>query len=109
MSEDNQILIPPSFTQLFMAPGRARPSETRAVIAARHELCEDMAGMLTEHALDKRFELGVTEGDVLERMHLGLLADGAGFSRAEAGWVVHRLAELLNWPQPVLAGEEPPA
>jgi len=100
MCEDSQIVIPRSFVELFIAPGRSRPSQTRAVIAARHELCEDMATLLTEQALLKRFELGVDESVVLERVHRGLLADGAGLSSAEAGWVVHRLAELLGWPQP---------
>jgi hypothetical protein len=97
--EDSQIVVPPSFIALFVPAGRLKPTEPRAVIAARYELCEDLAQMLTEHALTKRFELGVTEGDVLQRIHAGL-ADGAAVSAPEAGWVVHRLAELLGWPAP---------
>ncbi len=97
--EDSQIVVPPSFIALFVPPGRVKPTEPRAVIAARHELCEDLAQMLTEHALTKRFELGVTEDDVLQRIHAGLAA-GDTVSAAEAGWVVQRLAELLDWPQP---------
>jgi len=48
--------------------------------------------------------LGVTEDDVLERVHRGLLtgeaAGDAVVSADEAWWVVHRLAELLGWPDP---------
>ncbi len=103
-SEDSQIVIPRAFIELFIAPGRVRPNEPREVIAARHEFCEDMAQMLTEHALDKLHELGITEGEVLARIALGLAADGSALSSAEAGWVVGRLAELLGWPQPLPAG-----
>ncbi len=54
-------------TALFVPPGRLRPTETREHIAQRYELCEDMAQMLTETAQTKRFELGITEADVLKR------------------------------------------
>ena len=43
MSEDNQIIIPPSFIALFVPPGRIKPTEPREVIAERYELCEDLA------------------------------------------------------------------
>ena len=100
MSDDNQVLVPRSFIELFIAPGGLRPSESRDVIEQRHEFCEDMAQMLTETARAKRFELGVTEADVLERMARGLHAEGSVLRHAEAGWVVCRLAELLDWPMP---------
>ena len=97
MSEENQIVVPPSFIALFVPPGRLKPTETRETIAARYELCEDLAQMLTEHALTKRFELGVAEDDVLERVLAGLHTGGV-VSVDEARWVVRRLAELLDWP-----------
>lgn len=100
MSDDNQIFIPRSFIDLFVPPGRIKPSEPRAVVAARHDLCEDMAQMLTEHAKAKLWELSVTEHDVLERIHRGLLVDESVLAENEAGWVVCRLAELLDWPMP---------
>ena len=100
MSDDNQTFIARSFIELFIPPGRTRPSEPRDVIAARHELCEDMAQMLTEHAKLKLWELGVTEDDVRERIHRGLLDEGSGLAENEAGWVICRLAELLDWPLP---------
>ena len=100
MSDADQTFIPRSFIELFIAPGAHRPSEPREVVAARHELCEDMAQMLTDHARTRQFELGVTEDDVLERIYRGLLVPGSVVSEAEAGWVVCRLAELLDWPLP---------
>jgi Fe2+ transport system protein FeoA len=100
MSDESQILVPPSFVALYLAPGRARPSAPRAEVAARHEFCEDLATMLTEHAANKLWELGVTEADVLERMHRGLLGDAAPVNAAEARWVIRRLAELLGWDAP---------
>lgn len=107
MSDESQIVVPASFIALFMAPGRARPSASRTEITARHEFCEDLASMLTEQASTKRWELGVTEDDVLERIHRGLLASDA-VTPAEAQWVVRRLAELLDWAAPQELPESPP-
>lgn len=104
MADDNQILIPRSFIEIFIPPGRVKPTESREFIAARHEFCEDMASMLSEPARAKLFDLGITELDVLERMHRGLVADGSALTAEEAAWVTHRLAELLGWPQPLIAG-----
>jgi hypothetical protein len=101
MSEDSQIVVPPSFIALFVPPGRMRPTASREHIAQRYELCEDLAQMLTEQASAKLFELGVAEHDVLERIARGLQGDAAEpgiVDAAEAGWVVRRLAELLDWP-----------
>jgi hypothetical protein len=100
MSDEDQTFIPRSFIDLHIPPGRHKPTESRAHIAERHELCEDMAQMLTEHARTKLFELGVNEELVLERMRQGLRAEGSVLAPHEAGWVVCRLAELLDWPMP---------
>jgi hypothetical protein len=100
MSDDDQTVIPRSFIELFMPAGATRPREPRAVIGERYELCEDTAQMLTEPARNRLWELGVTEQDVLERMHRGLLVEGSVVAADEAGWIVSRLAELLGWPQP---------
>lgn len=43
------------------------------------------------------FSLGITERDVLERCYRGLIGEGAVVSEAEAGWVISRLDELLDW------------
>jgi hypothetical protein len=100
MSEESQIIVPASFIALFMAPGRSRPSAPRAEIAARHEFCEDLATLLEDTATARLWELGVTEADVLQRIHQGLLGDAAPVSVAEAAWVTRRLAERLGWPAP---------
>jgi hypothetical protein len=100
VSEQNQIVVPPSFIALFVPPGRTKPTLPRDEIAARHDFCEDLATMLVDHATARRWELGVTEADVLERIHRGLVAEGAPVSSAEAWWVVQRLAEMLDWPAP---------
>lgn len=94
---DSQFVIPPSFIQLFVPEGKTRPTATRETIAARYDLCEDMAQMLTETAREKHFSIGVDASDVLDRIHAGLEADAALVSSAEALWIVRRLAELLGW------------
>lgn len=98
MSEDSQLLIPPSFIALYLPEGRIKPSLPRDEIAQRYELCEDMAQMLTETASTMLVTLGITEHDVLSRCRQGLLAEPAVVSAVEAGWVVSRLGELMNWP-----------
>ena len=108
MSDDSQIIIPPAFITLYVDPRRSRPRETRSFIAERHELCEDLAQMLTETANEKLWQLGITEADVLERMHLGLLAGELPLAAAEAWWVTQRLAELLEWPAPPIASTAAP-
>jgi hypothetical protein len=100
VSDDNQIIVPPSFIALFVPPGGVKPRASRQHIAERYEFCEDLAQMLTDTASTKLFELSVTEADVLERIHRGLLVEGAPVDADEARWVVTRLAELLGWPAP---------
>ena len=111
MHDESQIDIPASFTALFIEPGRSRPSAARAHIAQRYDLCEDLANLLTEQASTLKWELGVTELDVLERVLRGLrAAPAAGVAPTvdarEARWVVTRLAELLDWPALPGAPEE---
>jgi len=105
MSDDSQLTIPRPFIELFIPEGRIKPTESRETIAARYELCEDMAQMLTEHASARLFELGITEAMVLDRVHRGLLVEGSVVAESEAGWVICRLAELLGWPIPIWASE----
>ena len=100
MTEEYQIEIPQSFLALFVEPGRQKPNASREHIAQRYELCEDMANLLTETASNMQFSLGITESDVLERMHRGLTGESAVVSDVEARWVLCRLAELLGWAFP---------
>jgi hypothetical protein len=97
MSEESQIVVPQSFIDLYMEAGRIKPTAPRDEIAQRYELCEDLATALTETARTILWQHGVTEQDVLERVHAGLAAPQAGLSAAEAVWVTRRLAELLEW------------
>jgi hypothetical protein len=99
MYEEYQIEIPQSFMALFVEPGRNKPNASREVVAERYELCEDMASMLTETARSMFLSLGITEDDVLIQCYRGLTGTGAVVTTPEAIWVVHRLAELLEWPQ----------
>jgi len=96
MSDDNQIHVPRSFVELFIPPHAIKPTASREHIAARYELCEDLAQMLSEQVSARVMELGVTKDDILERMHRGLLADAAVVDEREAWWVMQRLAELLG-------------
>jgi hypothetical protein len=102
MDEHSQILVPEAFLDLYRSPGRSRLALPREEIAARHELCEDLAQAMTEHARAMLFGAGLAEDEVLQRCHAGLRGGDAGLAEGEAAWVVHRLAELLDWPQPAL-------
>lgn len=96
MSDDSQIVVPPSFVSLFVPPGRIKPTAAREYIAERYELCEDLAQMLLETAQTQRWSLGITTVDVLERIARGLPVSGLDLSDAETSWVMTRLAELLG-------------
>jgi hypothetical protein len=109
MTDENQIQIPASFIALFVPRGRIKPIESRETIAERYDFCEDLASLMTEHAKATLFDLGIAESDVLVRCHLGLLTEAAPVSEAEAGWVVRRLAELLEWECPPGIGQPPAA
>jgi len=100
LSEDSQIVVPPSFVALFVPPGRIKPTAPREAIAERYELCEDLAQMLTEQAATALFKSGGSEADVLAGMRGALAGPDAGLSPAEAQWVVTRLAEVLGWELP---------
>ncbi len=97
MSDDSQILIPDSFIAVY-SDARRRLTATRAVIAERYELCEDMATMLVDHCRTVHFRDGVDEEEILSRCLQGLCEAPATLAPAEAEWVVRRTAELLDWP-----------
>ena len=96
MSDESQIQIPRSFIDLFVPPGRIKPTETREVIAERYELCEDLAQGLVDTALTQRWSLGITTEDVLQRIAQGLATMDLPMSEAERGWVLSRLGELIS-------------
>jgi hypothetical protein len=95
--DENQTVVAESFIALYR-DARERLTAPRATIATRHELCEDLANLLTEHCSTVHFRDGVDEASVLERCLQGLLAPPATVEPREAEWVVRRTAELLGWP-----------
>lgn len=99
MTEESQILVPPSFEALYR-DARHRLTVPLAELRARSELCEDMAQLLVDRAQALHHDQGVDEPAILQRMQAGLAGPGAGFSADEAGWVITRLAEVLDWPWP---------
>ena len=107
MSDDSQILVPDSFIGVY-SDARRRLTATRAVIAERYELCEDMATMLVDHCRTVHFRDGVDEGEILDRVLQGLLAPPATLEAAEAEWVARRTAELLDWPWAPPSQNAPP-
>ncbi len=98
MTEEFQIHIPISFMAIYTPPGKIKPTLGMRDLAARYELCEDLANLLTEKAANMQFTLGITEELVLAQCEAGLLAEPVVVSPQEARWVVCRLAELLQWP-----------
>lgn len=99
MSDDQLTPLPASFLALY-AGARGRLLEPAATVRARYELCEDLASHLTASAQALHHDDGLAEDDVLRRIHTGLANPASGLSDGEAGWLVHRLAELLRWTLP---------
>lgn len=99
MPVDNQIEPPQSFMALYVKPGHTRPNATQEVVLARYEQCEDMACILAEQAQTLAFKENLSEKEVLERCHQGLMDEGTDFNEAESRWVICRLAELMEWEQ----------
>jgi hypothetical protein len=101
MSDDYQIDIPPSFFAVY-TDARQRLSEPIAVVRSRYEVCEDLANHLVQHAQVLNHVEVPSEAEILLRIHAGLNSPDAGASRAEAQWIVRRLAELLGWACPAM-------
>lgn len=104
MDDESQVHVPESFVDLYRSPGRLKLRAPRADILERYGFCEDLAQLLTEHAKGMQFDLGIAESDVLDRCHLGLQSHASGVDPNESVWVVRRLAELLDWPDPWASG-----
>jgi hypothetical protein len=99
MTDDtgSQILIPEAFRALY-TDRRGRLTVSREALAARAELCEDLAQQLQETARQLHYDRGVAEDAVLERLHATLAHPDAGLPAAELPWLIGRIAELLDWP-----------
>lgn len=66
----------------------------------RYELCEDMVQLLAQRAAAAQFKSDGTEVQVLSRIAQSLSAAEPTLPAPEVTWVVHRLAEVLDWPTP---------
>ena len=97
MSDEYQVLIPPSFIDLY-TDRRRRLSVTIQTLRERYDLCEDLANQLVDFARGVHHDLGVSEDEVLARCRRGLLESPTQVAPDEAAWVARRLAELLGWP-----------
>ncbi|MES1163310.1 MAG: hypothetical protein ABUL50_09640 [Rhizobacter sp.] len=95
--DEYQVHVPESFLALFL-DARHRLTAPRATIAARYELCEDLATLLVDQCRTVHFRDGVDEATVLARCHRGPLEPPTSVDASEAEWVVRRTAELLGWP-----------
>lgn len=100
MLDDNQLFIPPTFLALYLAPGAYKPSAPPAEIAARYELCEDLAQLLTGTATELQLRSDASSAFVLQHCLDGLCGPDAVIEESQARWVVCRLAELMQWPAP---------
>lgn len=98
--EGSQEQVPEAFVALYRPQGRGKPTRLPAEIAERHDWCESLAQSLSETASAQLWALGITEDDALQRLHAGLQQPAARVDALEATWVLHRVAELLDWPQP---------
>ncbi|NDY93157.1 ATPase with chaperone activity [Ideonella livida] len=104
--DDQRTALPPSFLArcgpltVHGRPVARLDAATLEALAARHELCEDLAQTLVPSARGLLHDLGLHEDDVLTRIFAGLADESAGLQPGEAGWITHRLAELLAWEVP---------
>ena len=106
MSDASQIEIPPSFVALFVAPGKTRPHTAREVVAARYELCEDLAQTLAPTASQMQLARDLHTSAVLAQCLQAITGPDAVLDLSEARWVMCRLAELLDWDMPEFATED---
>ena len=106
MYAENQVLVRPSVAALCR-DARVRLRATQDQVRVRYSFCEDLAGHLVEQAQTLYHVQAPSEAEILRRIHAGLCAAQSGVSVDEASWITTRLAELLNWPCPVLT--PPPA
>ena len=105
MYEHNQVEVPPSFMALHCRNGR--PLESRQFIESRFEACDDLAHQLASFCTEVHARENLSAQEVLMRCHAGLVSL-PDTTAAEAGWVIGRTAELLEWALPDgLAGPGP--
>jgi hypothetical protein len=101
MYEINQTEVPAAFMDIYCRHGR--PLETLAMIGSRHEACEELSHQVSTFCTSLQAKDELSEAEVLARCYAGLLASPETVSEPEARWVIGRVAELLEWPNPEVA------
>jgi hypothetical protein len=71
MSDEYQIENTLSILALYTDPGRSKPNAPREVVAARYELCDHLADLLTQKSVEMQLGQGLTESGVLSRSYKG--------------------------------------
>lgn len=101
MDDTSQIQPPESFANLFRS--RAGLLKTPiAEVVARYELCEDLACHLVEQAQTVYHSGNASEEGVLLGFYTAIAGEDSAVTPREAGWIIQRLAELLEWKAPPL-------
>jgi hypothetical protein len=95
MSDDSQVTVPRSFTELYLQPGRSKPTEPARVIAQHYELCEDLARAVAQSqagkALDDEWQ------DVLvAQVRDAFKSQESALQEREADWVGKRAVEIIQ-------------
>lgn len=105
MDDTSQIQPPESFTNLFRS--RAGLLKTPiAEVVARYELCEDLACHLVEQAQTVYHSGNASEEGVLLGFYTAISDEDSAVTPREAGWIIQRLAELLEWKAPPLPTQQ---
>jgi hypothetical protein len=95
MSDDCQITVPPSFTQLYLQPGRSKPIEPARVIAQRYDMCEDLARAVAQSQAGKALDDGWQ--DVLgAQVRNAFKSQESALHEREAEWVGKRAVEIIQ-------------
>lgn len=95
MYDDDQTLIPESFSSLFQ-DSRKRLTIPKAELVERYDFCESMAGALVERCQSAYATGWIDQDQVLTRCHAGLV-EPETVDAAQARWIILRLAEMLEW------------
>ena len=87
-----------------IASGRYVSGQTDAELAARFDICEDLAQQLVAKCQKNRSTKysSLSEREILERLLRQLWGTGWG-SDGEMAWVIRRTANVLGWDAPPLA------
>lgn len=101
MQDGSQIYIPESFIALYQGRNNKLLAPL-ADVAARYELCEDLAQMLVDQAQVLYHQSAPSESAILKTMYMGLQGEAAVVTPPEARWAILRLSELLGWKAPEL-------